>query len=517
MRQSEHYILAIDLGTGGPKVSLVGQRGDIAASQIESVDVQLLPKGGAEQNPAQIWNAIKTACKGVIGSSGLPAEAIIGVICCSQYVSIVPVDENGQPLMNMILWMDRRGNQHHVALHKEHPDALEIWSEIHGMPPLPGGTDSLAHMRWIKFDCPDIYARADKFLEPMDYVNLRFTGRPAATQCTAFPMLLTDNRTLNATDYDAELVRRSGIDAVKLPELIPVDGEVGTVLPEVASELGLLPSTKVFAGINDTQAGAVGTATFEGSHAGICVGTTSVMLADVDFKGTDSEHMIFSVPGAIPNHYTVMAENGLGGKVVEHFLENIVFPDDDFGNNSSDECFSALEKVVNSSPPGSKNLLFLPWLSGAFAPAEDENMRGGFLNMSLETTRADMARAVLEGVAFNFRWLLPAVESFTDKHFDYFMFSGGGAMSNTWPQILADILERPVHQMSDPRKVNTRGIGLLGFVHLGQLSLEELAKLCSVNQVFEPRVEYQARYNLLFDQFIQAYKQNQPIFAALNQ
>jgi xylulokinase len=97
------------------------------------------------------------------------------------------------------------------------------------------------------------------------------------------------------------------------------------------------------------------------------------------------------------------------------------------------------------------------------------------------------------------------------------MFSGGGAMSNTWPQILADILERPVHQMSDPRKVNTRGIGLLGFVHLGQLSLEELAKLCSVNQVFEPRVEYQARYNLLFDQFIQAYKQNQPIFAALNQ
>ena len=143
-------------------------------------------------------------------------------------------------------------------------------------------------------------------------------------------------------------------------------------------------------------------------------------------------------------------------------------------------------------------------------------MRGGFLNISLETSRAEMLRAVLEGVSFSLRWVLPAVERFIDDSFESLQFSGGGAVSAEWSQIMADIMDRPIHQLAQPRFVNNRGTAFLAFEELGVASLAEVDKVCQIAKTHYPKPQNRDTYDRLFEQHVAAWEQNRPIFEALN-
>ena len=190
-------------------------------------------------------------------------DDIVAVICSSQYSSIIPVDRDGQPTSNLVLWQDHRGTKKDLRhlpdfpRHADNPLDKLRWLRVHGIPPIADGL-SMAHMRHLKFSRPDVYERSAWLLEPMDYVTMRLTGRATANQASAFMYLMTDNRRLDITDYDPHLVAASLIDREKLPELVPMDTIVGTLLPEVAEELGLSPSTRVVTALNDTQAGGRG-------------------------------------------------------------------------------------------------------------------------------------------------------------------------------------------------------------------------------------------------------------------
>ncbi len=143
-------------------------------------------------------------------------------------------------------------------------------------------------------------------------------------------------------------------------------------------------------------------------------------------------------------------------------------------------------------------------------------MRGGFLNLSLKTRRAHVVRAVLEGVAYNTRWLLGCVERFCRRPFPWLNFIGGGARSDLWCQIFADVLDRPIRQVKDPLQANTRGAGLVGSVALGLISFEEVAARVEIAKAFHPNSANRDVYDLMFREFLQAYKRNKPIFARLN-
>jgi xylulokinase len=419
-------------------------------------------------------------------------------------------------VMNLIIWMDGRGGRQALELYERHPTAFETWVDRHGMVPLPSGNDSLSHLLYVQHERPDVYERTYKFLEPMDFLIAKLTGTCSANLCTAFPLLLTDNRNLAAREYDAELLSLSGVDREKLPDLLPVNAIAGTLRADLAAELDLPAATKVFSGVNDTQAVSVGAATFQGSHGGINIGTTSQVLAHVGSKKSDLANAILSMPSPIAGRYMVMAENGLGAKTLDHFLRNIAFASDALANHSTEEPFGGLDQAVAAAPPGSGGLLFLPWLSGAQAPEQDPNARGGFLNLSLGTTRTHMVRAILEGVSYNLRWLLPAVESFVERPFDELLFAGGGAVSDEWSQIMADVMNRPVGQLADARHVNNRATAFLAFVELGVLGLDDIGTLCRIKRRYEPRPQHHEIYDKMFTQFVAAFQQNRPIFEALN-
>ena len=513
-------ILAIDLGTSNVKAAVVRRDGALLGTGRESIETIHTADGGAEQDAERVWQAVLAAAEQALAPLANRRE-VRGIACASQYSSIVPVDADGRPTANMVVWMDKRGASARLQKmpggEKMKPNLFQMWRwlKIHGIPPLDSGADSLAHMRWLKLARPEVYARTATFLEPMDYVAMRLCGRPVANLCSSFLMLLTDNRRPGPV-YDPTLLKWSGLDAEKLPELVPIDEPLGPVLPEIAERLGLASDTIVFPAINDTQAGGVGASAFAGDHAGISIGTTGVCITHVDFKRTDILNSLVSMPCPIPDRYFVMAEAGIGGGAVEYFLERLVFADDSFGNHDLAEKFAALERAIEPVEPGSGGVLFLPWLTGSVTPAEDGHVRGGFLNMSLQTTREHLARAVLEGVAFNLRWVQGRVARFAKRDASRIKFYGGGALSSTWSQIFADVLQLPVEQLRDPEYVVSRGVALLGFHRLGELALEEIEASVPVAAVYEPRREVADRYDQMFTQFVRVFRKNRDVFRALN-
>jgi len=514
-------VLAIDLGTSGPKAAVVSLQGELLATARRPVAMLHLPDGGVEQDPEEIWAATKAACAAALGVRPVPASRVVAVICTSQYSSIVPVDAEERATANMVMWLDKRGATPRLRglpgfpRFADSPPQLLRWLRLHGLPPVSGGI-SLTHLRYFRFARPEVYERTAKFLEPMDYVTLRLTGRATANQCTAFMYLATDNRKLNATDYHPALLRQSLIERDKLPELVPLDAIVGTVRASVADELGLPRNVQVVTGLNDTQAGGIGTATFEDDHAAISIGSTSVMITHVPFKRTDVRHAILSLPSPVPATYFVMAENGTGGNTLEHFLERLVYTGDAFGRLSATDRFELLERAVSEAPAGSGGVLFLPWLGGSMAPAADDRVRGGFLNIGLATRRSELARAVLEGVAMNLRWLRGPVERFAKRRFSHFVFYGGGATSGAWAQILADVLDAPVHQVRDPGYVTCRGAALLAFQRLGMLGFDEFASRVPIARHFEPNPAHRSLYDHLAARFVESFRRTRPIFHALN-
>ncbi len=500
---SAPVILAIDLGTGGPKVAVVDASGVVLGSGIEPVTTTFTADGGAEQDPRQWWTAIVAAARQALAKSG--AGGRIAAVCCtSQYSSTVAVDKDGEPTAPCIMWMDSRGSRYNKHLvQSEH---LRDYIIIHGFIPTSSGADGLSHMLYIKHGLPDAYARTAAFLEPLDYVNLKLTGRVAATQSTVFPMLMCDNREHGATSYSAELVELGGIDPAKLPPLVPMDGIVGPLSNAAATELGIAAGVPVFAGASDSITAAIAGGAVDCRNAAIVIGTTSVLVTHVDRKDTDLMHAILSVPSPVDGRYFVMAENGVGGRALELFLRSLVFADDALGIGPAPaDVFERAATVAATSPVGSNGVMFMPWLAGSIAPSADDNVRGGFLGIGLTTTRADMTRAVFEGVALNLRWLLPHVEEFAQSKFPFVRFAGGGATSDLWSQILANVLGIPVHQLEDPRNTNARGAAFLALQRLGVFGFDDIAGRLRVRRVWEPEAAATEIYAKLGERFVSAH------------
>ena len=524
MSDPRQHVLAIDLGTGGPKVGLVDDTGRVIASSFERIPITLLPDGGAEQDANEWWGSILRTAKQVLAQATIPVDSIVAVACTSQWSVTIAVDANGDPLMNAISWMDTRGGKYNRQITRGFPSVagyglfkLLRYIRVVGSPPTHSGVDALGHMLFIKHERPEIYRRTFKFLEPMDFVILRLTGRAVATQSTVFPMMLADNRSTTVTAYDDWAVRTSGIDPAKLPELIPNNGIVGTLLPGVAAELGLSPRTVVLAGAGDNHTSAVGSGAVHDYDAVAVLGTSGMLCCHVPFKKTDVSSMITTMPSPLPGRRLIFGDLGNNGKVLDSYLSNQIFCKDAFGGmEHAPDVYERMNQAAEQAPPGSGGLLFLPWFNGTLCPQEDAAMRGGFLNLSHTTTRAHMTRAVLEGIAYNWRWLLGPAQRFVGRRFPFLRLAGGGALSDTWAQIMADVLNLPIHQQADPRNGNVLGIACLAFLRLGRLTLEDIPGMVRIAHVFEPRPENRETYDRLFTQFMLCQKTLKPVFHALN-
>jgi xylulokinase len=197
--------------------------------------------------------------------------------------------------------------------------------------------------------------------------------------------------------------------------------------------------------------------------------------------------------------------------------DNLLYPRDALGEAAAPGTFFAtLNDTAASVPPGAHGVLFTPWLNGERSPVDDHTIRGGFHNLSLSSTRADMVRAVLDGVALNSAWLLAPVEKFCKKRFDSLAFIGGGANSDLWSQIHADALGRTIRQTADPVLANVRGAGLITLLALGHLTVRDIPATVEIKATYEPDPAAAKVYTELLGEFVNLYKETKGIHKRLN-
>ncbi len=519
-------VVAIDLGTGGPKVALVSTQGVVVDHTYETNDLILLPDGGVEQDPEQWWSSIVAATRRLISRGLVPVDDIVAVSITTQWMTTVAVGSDGRHIGNAISWMDTRGARYAqqaagggvvVPTVGYNARKLRQWLRVTGGIPSRTGKDPVGQMLFLKHERPDVYAAADLFLEPMDYLNLRLTGRAVASSDTIVGHWVTDNRDLSNVGYDDELIEWIGVDRAKLPELVPTGSIVGTLTPEAAAELGLPQRAQVIAGTGDTASAGIGSGAVRDFEGHLYIGTSSWLSCHVPFKKTDLLSNITSLPSGIPGRYWVATEQDTAGKCLTWVIDNILYPDDALGSGPApDDVFDRIGELAGAVAPGSGNLIFLPWLNGERTPVDNHHLRGGWFNASLTTGRGELVRSVLEGVALNTRWMNQATEKFTKRPFAHLNFVGGGARSPLWCQILADVLDRPIRQVADPVLANARGAAFSAWVALGQLTWEDIPSRVEIVETYQPDPANRATYDRLFASFIDLYKKNKGIYAKLN-
>lgn len=522
--ESAKYILAIDLGTSGPKVALVSTDGDVAACEIEPTDLLLSPDGGAEQDPDDWWRAIVAASRRVLAASPVPASDVIAVSCTTQWSGTVPVDRDGRHLMNGITWLDSRGAKPlepivggPLKVEGYHLPKLLTWLRKTGGAPSLSGKDPVGHIAYIRAQHPDVYQRTYKFLEPRDYLNLRLTGKFASsTECIVLHWV-TDNRDIDNIRYDEQLLALARMEREKLPDLMRPDAVLGPLQASAAAELGLSEEVQVVMGSPDVMSATIGSGAVRDYEAHLYIGTSAWIICHVPFKKTDIFRSVASLPAAVPGRYYVANEQETAGACLNFLRDKILYPDDALQSGPPPEDFwERLNAAAASIPPGSDKVLFTPWLYGERTPVDDHTVRSGFLNISLATTRAHLIRAVLEGVAYNTRWLLEAVEGFVKRPLDPITMIGGGANSAVWCQIFADVLNRTIRKVHDPVQANARGAAFLAAVALGHLTFEQIPERVKVERTFTPNGANRALYDELYREFLIIYKNNKKMYARLN-
>lgn len=507
------HVLAIDLGTGGPKAALVTPAGRITAHEFEPTPLELLGEGGAEQDPDGWWAAITTAVRRLLGAGHVAVEDVVAVSVTSQWSGTVAVDAEGKQLYPAVIWMDSRGAPYvdelvTGRLNVAGYDAfrLKAWIQKTGGIPSHSGKDPIGHILWLKHHQPEVYRATDTFLEPCDYLNARLTGRICASYDSITAHWLTDNRDLSHVRYDPQLLAWCGLTEAQLPELVPSASVVGTILPGVAEEWGLTKATKVVTATGDVHSAVVGSGALGDFEGHLYMGTSSWLSCHMPSKRTDLLNNQAALPSAVPGRYFLANEHEVGGGALLWLRDQAQMIRD----------VEEANELAEAAAPGSGRVIFTPWLNGERTPVDDHTIRGGWNNLSLTTTRPELVRSVFEGVAYNSRWLLDTVEKFIKRPLDGLNFIGGGARSDLWCQMHADVCDRVIRRVAEPQHANARGAAFVAWLALGRQNLDELNRAVTIEREFHPDPDGRAAYAPLYKEFTKLYKAHKAIHARLN-
>jgi xylulokinase len=526
----EPLVLAVDLGTGGPKVGFVSVTGRVAWHDHIALQTRWLDGGGAVQDAGEWWSVVSGAARKAIANGDVDAGRVAAVCITGQWASTVPVDADGLPVGDCIMWQDHRGIRlvrGRIGGRVAGYDARALAAWVRKSGGVPGGNDPVGHMLNLATNYPEVAAAARWYLEPVDYLAMRFTGVPAATHASMTAAWLTDNRRLDLLAYDDDLVGRAGVDSAKLPPLVPTGSVIGPVRDDVAAELGLPAGVQVVAGVPDLHAAAVGSGSLGEGQAHMAISTTSWISLPVDRKRTDVRHGMATIPG-LDGGYLLANNHDTSGLCLQWLRDNVLAPEDGlFGPAPAPDgdgreavapgcSFDDLTALAATSPPGARRVIFTPWLEGERTPVSDSHLRGGFHNVSLATTRADLVRAVMEGVAYNDHWLHGHVERFAGRRLDPVRIVGGGAQSDLWCQIHADVMDRTIERVADPMHAQLRGAALLAGMSLGHVDRTEVRDLVEVDATFTPDAANRGVYDRLSAELPNLYASQRKMFRRLN-
>ena len=489
------YYIGIDLGTSAVKLLLVDQNGSIACSVTKEYPLSFPRPGWSEQNPLDWWNAVKSGVRELIRS--VHAEEIRAIGCGGQMHGLVSLDEHDSVIRPAILWNDGRTEKEVAYLNEE--IGKSVLSERTANIAFAGFT--APKILWMQNNEPENFARISKIMLPKDYINYRLTGIHSCDYSDASGMLLLD---VEHKCWSKEMLDLCGISESQMPKLFESYDVVGTLLPSVADDLGLAPSVKVVAGAGDNAAAAIGTGTVTDGSCNISLGTSGTIFIASDKFGVDPFNALHSFAHA-NGHYHLMGCILSAASCNKWFCDEIL----------RTKRYAEEQVPITDDKLGNNRVYFLPYLMGERSPINDTNARGTFIGLSMDTTRADLVQAVLEGVAFAVRDCFEVAKALNIP-ITSSRLCGGGARSPLWRKIIANVLNI---RLELPESEEGPGFGgaMLSMVGDGAYpSVESCAKaLVHTAKIVEPDPEIAAKYDAQYQKYRLLYPSLKETFSAL--
>lgn len=453
-----NYLIGIDLGTSGTKTVLFSEDGAAVASATVEYPLHQPQNGWAEQDPADWWDACVKTLREVMAKSGVEPKAVRGIGLSGQMHGLVMLDGDGEVLRNSIIWCDGRTAAECAEI-TETVGYREL-IQITANPALTGFT--AGKILWVRKNEPQIYAKCRHILLPKDYLRYKLTGEFASEVSDASGMNLLD---VTARDWSGEVLCALDIDRELLPAMHESSDITGYITANVADVTGLAAGTPIVGGAGDNAAAAVGTGVVQAGKAFTTIGTSGVIFAHSDTVTIDPEGRVHTFCSAVPNAYTVMSCTLSAGGSLQWFRNNLCEPEMAAAKAQGVDPYFLMDKQAAQVPIGANKLLFLPYLMGERSPLLDPDARGIFFGLSAMHTRADMLRAVMEGVVYSQRMCLDVLHGmgvFSSE----MLATGGGGSSPLWRQMLADVYGCPVNTIAN-KEGPALGVAILAGVGTG--------------------------------------------------
>jgi xylulokinase len=518
--REERFVLAIDLGTSALKVGVVSLVGQIAWQRQSRLTTRREGDECVLQDAEEWWQNVADSTRRALAESSIISEQIVAVCVTGQWSSTVPVDSRGRTVGECIMWMDSRGAPFVREVMGSSsggmsPDAADLWRSHTGAGPSMDGNGAFGHLMYLQHSSSEVSRAARWYLEPVDYLSMRFTGVAAASTASMMGSWLLDSRHPEINAYDPELLKRSGIAVEKLPPLSRLGSIIGTVQDSIAREIGLDVGTPVMTGMPDLHSAVVGSGAVGDYEPYIAISTSSWISCSVREREPTARSLA-TVPGLSIDRYLILNNQDNAGRCLEWLRDNILAPDDGVAPGIDGIDYDDLFELAGRAEPGSGNVIFTPWLSGERVPISDRHARGGFHNLTLSTSRSDLIRSVLEGVAYNSRLLFEEVERFANRRLEPIRLVGGCARSPLWCQIVADVLDRRIEQVADPLNASIRGAALFTAMSLGEVARDEVRSLVEVNEHFVPNPANRRLYDRLYTEFPRLHVAQREMFSRLS-
>lgn len=464
------HILVIDTGSSSMRGILINEEGKIIVRHHIKHSMKTLEGGIAVQAAEDFRNGLITICKSI----GMKGHCISALAFTSQRSSVLPVDEAGKPLSDILMWHDKRSSKLCDEVNQTSAKALY---QICGMKASP--VFSAPKMLWLKQNQPELYQKAHKLLGIHDYLLFLSTGKFMTDTSLASRTCLLD---IHKRQWSPELLKLFEIDEEKLCTLIPVGQVVGKLTADFSALTGLREGIPVVSAGGDQQCSALGQGLGYIAEAGITSGTASYVVSIVDKPILDEKLRVNVNIAAEEDKYILEASNMASGAVYRWFKE-IMY--------SQEVDFKQMNEEIQRSNPGARGVIMLPDLAGCGCPHWDPMARGMFFNLGFETERSDMLRAVLEGIGAEITECIDTLVTLTPD-IKYLRSTGGLAKFRLFSQIIADMTNRPV-EICNQKETTALGAWVVAATTLGifKSKKEALAKLAqeeTCNKILQPNV-----------------------------
>lgn len=498
------YIIAHDFGTTGNKATLYNENGKLLESTFFGYGTYYPRVNWAEQDPHDWWKAVCESTKELISEININKDEIAVISFSAQMMGCLPLDRNGNPLRNSIIWADQRSVEQAEVLRNKLGGKKIYNITGHRISPTYSGEKIM----WVKDNEPDIYEKTYKFVHAKDYIVYKLTGEYVTDYSDASGMNFYD---VNKMEWSEEILEVAKIDREKLPTPHCSFDVIGEVQSSVAKQIGLKPGTPVVIGSGDGIAASVGAGVVSEGKAYNYIGSSSWVALATSEPIMDPERRTFNYIHADPEMYMPCGTMQSAGGSYNWIKENICRIEEKSAEDLDMSPFQLMDMLIEESEPAARNLIFLPYLMGERSPYWNPDARGAFIGLTRQHERSDIVRAVLEGITFNLKMIDEILEEFVE--YDQIRVIGGGASGLVWRKIMADIYNKEILMPEILKEATSLGAAVLGGVGVGIFdSLKVAPRLNPVVDIQKPVQKKVIKYEKLFPIFKEAYSSLENVY-----